>query len=322
VIEERIGKILGRSAARHPGLVVGVRAGDGETGVWSRGVEADAVFEIGSITKTFTATVLASMVRDGLVALDDPVAQHLPVEPPTKGRRITLEDLATHRSGLPRLPAGVLVQGYTTARHNPYAGLDDQGMREAIAKTRPKRAPGSKVAYSNYGYGLLGYALARRAGTTYVELVRDRITGPLGLAHTALDTPGLTQGHGFFGRATPAWDLASLAGAGGLRSTARDLLAYLAIHSSAGPLADAARDTRVKRASMGKLGIGLGWIILPADSGPPWVRLEHETLMHDGGTGGFRSYASVVPETGKAVVVIGSRARSVTNLGVKLMRAL
>ena len=73
MIEERVGEILGRSAARHPGLVVGVHA-DGETGVWSRGVEPDAVFEIGSITKTFTATVLASMVRDGLVALEDPVA--------------------------------------------------------------------------------------------------------------------------------------------------------------------------------------------------------------------------------------------------------
>jgi hypothetical protein len=73
---------------------------------------------------------------------------------------------------------------------------------------------------------------------------------------------------------------------------------------------------------MGALGVGLGWVILPAGSGPKWVRLEHETLMHDGGTGGYRSFASVVPETGKAVIVLGSRARSVTGLGTKLMRAL
>lgn len=84
---------------------------------------------------------------------------------------------------------------------------------------------------------------------------------------------------------------------------------------------------------MGTLGVGLGWIILPPDSGPSWVRLKHETLMHDGGersggeasgrdSGGFRSYASVVPQTGTAVVVLGSRARSVSGLGVKLMRAL
>ena len=208
MIDERVAEILGRNAARHPGLVVGVHA-DSETGVWSRGVEPDAVFEIGSITKTFTATVLASMLLDGLVALDDLVARHLPVAPPVNGREITLEDLATHRSGLPRLPAGMLVQGYTTRRKDPYALLDDARMREAIAETKPKRAPGGKVAYSNYGYGLLGYALAHRLGTSYAELVRERITSPLGLHHTALDTPGLTQGHGFFGRPTRPWQLAS-----------------------------------------------------------------------------------------------------------------
>jgi CubicO group peptidase (beta-lactamase class C family) len=321
MIQERVAEILGRSAARHPGLVVGVHA-DGEIGVWSRGVEPDAVFEIGSITKTFTATVLASMLLDGLVALDDPVARHLPVAPPVNGREITLEDLATHRSGLPRLPAGMLVQGYTSGRKDPYALLDDARMRQAIADTKPKRAPGGKVAYSNYGYGLLGYALAHRLGTSYAELVRERITSPLGLHHTALDTPGLTQGHGFFGRPTGPWQLASVAGAGGLRSTARDMLAYLAIHSTDGPLFAAARETRVRRGAMGALGVGLGWVILPAGSGPKWVRLEHETLMHDGGTGGYRSFASVVPETGKAVIVLGSRARSVTGLGTKLMRAL
>ena len=78
MLEARVAEILGRSAARHPGLVVGVHA-DGETGFWTRGAAPDAVFEIGSITKTFTATVLASMVEDGLVALDDPVARHLPL---------------------------------------------------------------------------------------------------------------------------------------------------------------------------------------------------------------------------------------------------
>ena len=90
------------------------------------------------------------------------------------------------------------------------------------------------------------------------------------------------------------------------------MLAYLAIHSADGPLAEAARDTRVRRAGMGKLGVGLGWIILPPTRPVVGAPRSTQTLMHDGGTGGFRSYASVVPETGKAVVVLGSRARSVT----------
>ncbi len=103
-----------RSAARHAGLVVGVR----DVGLWSRGDLPDgprSLFEIGSISKTFTATLLAGMVRDGLVALDDPVAKHLPVAPPVKGREITLEDLATHHSGLPGVPAGMLLPALTIA---------------------------------------------------------------------------------------------------------------------------------------------------------------------------------------------------------------
>ena len=99
--------------------------------------------------------------------------------------------------------------------------------------------------------------------------MRERITAPLGLHHTALDTPGLTQGHGFFGRAGArlgprvGWPAPA-----GCARPPRDMLAYLAIHAPAdGPLAAAARETRVRRGAMGKLGVGLGWVILPAGSG-------------------------------------------------------
>jgi len=300
-----------RFRAPHPGLVVGVRTA-GASEIWNRGVAPDAVFEIGSITKTFTATLLASLARDGVVGLDDPVAKHLPVAPPVLRSEITLEDLATHRSGLPRLPAGTLIDGYTRNRRDPYARFDEPRLRRAIAETKPKRAPKTKFAYSNYGYGLLGYALARAAGTTYAALVRERIAAPLQLERTAPDTRGLVQGHGFFGRPAAPWNLALLAGAGGLRSTAADMLAYLALHApdATGPLAGAARDTRVKRATMGKLGVGLAWLILPG--GREW-------LLHDGGTGGFRSFAAVEPASGNAVVVLGNRARSVTRLGMRIM---
>ena len=156
---------------------------------------------------------------------------------------------------------------------------------------------------------------------SYDELVRERISGPLGLVHTSLDAGPLTPGHGIFGRPAHAWNLASLAGAGGLRSTAGDLLGYLAIHTTDGPLVEAARATRVWRANVGKLRIGLAWMILPRHTGPPWVRIQHEALVHEGGTGGFRSFAAVVPSTGTAVVVLGSRARSVARLGFTLLRA-
>ena len=291
---DRVASLLERSADRHPGLVVAVRSGD-ETGVWTRGgLTQDSVFEIGSITKTFTGLLLADMAREGLLAFDDPVARYLPVAPPVVGREVTLEDLATHSSGLPRVPRGMLIQAYTRERKDPYAKVD---LRTAIPASHPKRGPGVRAIYSNYGMGLLGYALAQRAGTTYGDLVRERITTPLALHHTALDTPGLVQGHTRRGKPTPPWNLADLAGAGGLRSTAIDLLAYLALHSRSDiPLAESAREARRPRTKLGGADLGLAWLILPAGKGFLRWRIKHDTVLHEGGTGGFRTFAAAVPD--------------------------
>lgn len=238
----------------------------------------DAVYEIGSLTKPFTARLLALLVDDGVVALDDPV------DTPVKGRPITLKDLSEHRSGLPRLPRKL--EGWD--RKDPYAQFTAERMPEVIAKTPPKHEPGGKVAYSNYGYGLLGFELANRVGTTYGELVRDRITEPLGMTRTGLDTPGLVQGHDIFGRPTPPWDLAALAGAGGLRSTASDMLRFLA--------AEAERPSRA-------------WFKGPGGRG---------LLLHDGGTGGFRSFALIKGST--VVIALHNRARGVSRDGFKALK--
>jgi CubicO group peptidase (beta-lactamase class C family) len=280
-------------------VLVAVRRAGGETQVRGRGVAGDAVFEIGSITKAFTGTLLADMALEGLVAFDDPVARYLPEAPPG----ITLEHLATHTSGLPRLPKGLRLR----ERKDPYAMLD---LRAAIPRTKPKRPPGGRAVYSNYGMGLLGYALALRAGTSYGELVRERIAAPLNLTHTALDTPGLVQGHTRFGRPTPPWKLADLAGAGGLRSTAADLLEFLSLQWRDDiPLAAAAREARRPRAKLGRMQIGLAWVILPDG-----------TVAHDGGTGGFRSFAAANPDTRTAVVVLSNQARGVGRLGLKALK--
>jgi CubicO group peptidase (beta-lactamase class C family) len=280
-------------------VLVAVRRADGVTETRGRGVAPDAVFEIGSITKAFTGTLLADMVREGLVAFEDPVARYVPEAPPD----ITLEHLATHTSGLPRLPKGLRLRD----RKDPYAKLD---LRAAIPLTRPKRPPGAKAVYSNYGMGLLGFALAQRAGTTYGELVRERIAAPLNLTHTALDTPGLVQGHTRFGRPTPPWNLTDLAGAGGLRSTAPDLLEFLALHwRDDTPLAEAAHEARRPRTKLGRMQIGLAWVILPDG-----------TVAHDGGTGGFRTFAAANPDTRTAVVVLSNQARGVGRLGLNELK--
>ena len=328
---EAVERLLGTTRLRHAGMVVGVRAADG-TRTWHRGdllpAGAESVFEIGSVTKTFTALLLADLVGEGMVALDDPVASHLPVAPPVVGRPITLEDLATHHSGLPRLPAGTALRGTTVERHDPYARFDEAELVRAIARTTPKRPPGEKFGYSNLGAGLLGWALARRAGTTYAELVAGRITRPLGLGDTGVEVPGterhrVAPGHGWWGRDAGPWDLALLAGAGGLRSTASDLLDNLAVFAEAatGPLVRAAALTRVPRHDVGPMKVGLGWVVLPGGSGPRTLGMPHDLLTHDGGTGGYRSFVAVVPASGAAVVVLTNQARGVTGLGLQLVRA-
>ena len=324
-IAERLGPQLAAVRPRGAGTAVGAWDGE-ETFTWSTGdlpAGADSVFEIGSITKLFTSTLLVDMAREGLVALDDPVQAHLPddVVLPARGRPITLEDLASHRSGLPRLPKGVAWTGTTTERRDPYASIDEERLARAISRSRPTREPAQKWRYSNYGAGLLGFVLARRAGCSYDELVQVRIARPLGLQHTgtAIDGGRLARGHSRFGRPVSHWHFDALAGAGALRATAADLLTFLRMHAGEppGPLADAVVEMRRPRMRRGPMSFGLGWAVLAGAS-----KIPFELYVHDGGTGGFRSFAAMSPERRVAVVVLVNRVRGVQRLGMRTLQAL
>jgi D-alanyl-D-alanine-carboxypeptidase/D-alanyl-D-alanine-endopeptidase len=282
----------------------------------------DTIFEIGSITKVFTATALADLAQEGLVSLDDPVQRHLPtwVELPVRDRAVTLLDLATHRSGLPRLPGGMLRLALKE-RHNPYANFSVEELHAAVATARLRR-PGSRIRYSNFGFGLLGEALAVRAGTTYEELVSERILRPLGMTDTMISVPldradRFAQGHNRRGHSVSYWDLPSLPGAGAFRSTVDDILKFLALQLDPGDsrLANAARMTHEPRARRRILSVGLGWFMLPLQRGRP-----HQVIWHDGGTGGFRSVAGFVAETRTAVVVLSNSSRSVHTIGQEILR--
>jgi D-alanyl-D-alanine-carboxypeptidase/D-alanyl-D-alanine-endopeptidase len=325
-VPDPVTRTLARTAVRRTGLVVGVWRGGDEIHVWHRGelpAGPRTIFEIGSITKVFTGTLLADMAREGLVGIDDRVSLHLPpgIQMPSRGREITLADLASHRSGLPGLPRGRFRPALTTRRRDPYAEWDVARLESAIPRTRPQREPERRFRYSNYGVGLLGHLLARRAGVSYDQLVRRRICVPLGLADTGttVDDGRLAQGHTSTGRETPHWQMAALAGAGGLRSTASDLLGFLRLHAdrtSDRPLATAARETQRPRTRLGPGHVGLGWWIFP-----PSRRLPFELLAHEGGTGGFRSFAGLAPGEGIGVVVLANQSRGVGPLGLRVLRA-
>jgi serine-type D-Ala-D-Ala carboxypeptidase/endopeptidase len=321
-LRERVAEIVERYGRKHVGIAVGLLSRNGIETFAHGQVAPDSIFEIGSITKVFTATVLADMALEGLVALDDPVARYLPegVAPPVRGRPITLADLASHSSGLPRVPKGFL-RRVRKEMQDPYARYGADDLYADVPRTRPRRPPGKRPRYSNYGAGLLGHALARRAGTSYEELVRERICEPLGLADTFVHVPEdkrdrFVQGHDRRGRPVPGWEFDALAGAGALRSTVADLLRFLALQldDSDSRLGAAARLTHEPRARGLRRPIGLGWLTLP-------LRGQH-ALYHDGGTGGYRSFAGFVREQGTGVVALTNSARWVNKLGAKSLEAI
>ena len=262
----------------------------------------DTVFEIGSITKVFTALLLADMIERGEVALDDPISKYLPssVTVPSKnGRAITLADLTTHTSGLPRLPSNLGV----TSLDNPYAVYDATKLYAFLSSYQLTRYPGVQWEYSNLGGGLLGHVLARRAGTSYEQLVKTRILDPLGMANTSITLTSnqrqrLATAHDESLAPVSLWDFDALAGAGALRSTADDLLTFAAANAGLidTPLKTAMERMRALRRPGAAPGVqqAMGWITLrPAGS---------EIFLHDGGTHGFRSAIAVDPARRRAAV--------------------
>lgn len=253
---------------------------------------ANTIFEIGSVTKTFTALLLAELVEENSVKLSDPVQKFLPdtVTVPRKGKReITLGDLATHTSGLPRIPGNFGGNDLL----NPYAGYTEEDMYYFLSGYLLPRAPGETYAYSNLGTGLLGHALARRAKKPLEALIREYVCLPLGMKDTGVRLSGdqqnrFAQGCDLEGEPVPHWDFAVLAGCGALRSTARDLIRYLkAVMGTAdSPPAGAIGSTLSPRHPTDIPGgwmIGLGW----------HVDKTGDIAWHDGGTYGSYTYVGV-----------------------------
>ena len=301
------------------GIVIGLVDATGARRVLAAGVDSAAVFEIGSITKVFTTSLLQDMIDRGEVRFDDPVAKFLPpaVKMPSRAeRQITLLDLATQSSGLPRMPSNFTPRDSL----NPYADYSVQQMYTFLSGYQLTRDPGVEYEYSNLGMGLLGHALALKARTGYEDLLKQRILAPLGLRETAITlTPALrarlAPGHSSEGRVVPNWDLPTLAGAGALRSTINDMLTFIAanLDSTATPLSRALRQTHAERRPTNNpsLKMGLGWHILARPVG--------SIVWHNGGTGGYRTFAGFDPVRSLGVVVLSNLDASVDDIGYHVL---
>jgi CubicO group peptidase (beta-lactamase class C family) len=282
--------------------------------------DGDTMYEIGSISKVFTGLLLADAVQRGAVALDDPLQRHLPagvVVPTWEDAPVRLWHLSTHTSGLPRLPG---MQGSSPA--DPYAHFDAERLGAALGKVRVRWAPGSKYEYSNLAVGSLGWALAHTQGQpTFAALLAERITGPLEMRDTMVELDDahrsrLASPYDASGEPAHTWDLAALAGAGGIRSSVHDMLRFARVQLAPGdgPLANAVRLSQQKRHDgQNGIGLALGW----------HLSRDGATLQHNGQTGGYHAYLAVQPATQRAVCVLANTATgAIDGLGERILQHL
>ena len=321
--------------------------------------DGDTLFELGSITKIFTATLLSLLVESRKLELTTPINrlgsayQQLP-------DAITLESLATHTSGLPRLPDN-LRESFLKDQQNPYAAYTFEDLHEYLQKQDGKLGKTiGTISYSNLAAGILGNILADQCGQSYEEAIVQYICNPLGLTDTRITLSDrqqvrLAMGHLEDGKPAKHWDLPTLAGAGALRSTANDLLTLLAAHLTPEqtPMAQALLNTHGLRATTfaqsrdflalleflakwvqrlrGDLlihqetGVALGWFMeyLPT--------IDRYVYTHAGGTGGHRSFCGFIKETQTGVVVLSNYGEvlsslfgrySIGKVGLKLLEML
>jgi CubicO group peptidase (beta-lactamase class C family) len=307
------------------GLVIGVIE-DGKTQVigFGKGAgnatpDARTVYEIGSISKTFTGLLMADMVARKIVSPQDPAFKLLPssvkIDDPGDAP-IRLVDLVSQSSGLPRMPGNFK----PADPKNPYADYTAAKLYEFITTIGLKKKPDAKYNYSNLGMGLLGQLLSEKAGAPYETLIKTRIAQPIGMSDTTIKLSDalkarLAPGHNGDGDAVPNWDLDALAGAGAIRSTAGDMLRYVQAYlNPPAALAPAVKIAMEPQADLvGILGkIAYAWHIKP--NGIYW---------HNGGTAGYATYASFDPQRKTGVVVLCNYSARMTDLiGARLEQML
>lgn len=287
----------------------------------AREIGPDTQFEIGSVTKVFTALLLAESERLGKVSRNDPAAKFiLPGNDPDQAKlaKITLHSLATHTSGLPRLPANIGAN--PDSNPDPYATYDRAALVAGLRLHGPTAPVGRSVVYSNFGVSVLGEALGAAWGTTYAAALETHVLTPLGLKHTSLAMPGaafpidIAPGHGADGNWVGNWTFLACAPAGALRSSARDLAILLGAARGGGdaPLHSAFAATTTVQRPVPDMGgqIGLGWF-LRSDAARPLA-------WHNGGTGGYRSFVGFTAG-GAGVAVLTNHQVSVDEIALAVL---
>ena len=254
---------------------------------------ADNFFELGSITKTFTATLLAHYVLAGKVKLSDPIIKFLPdsVAANPELASVTLLELTNHTSGLERLPDNLIPNA--TDPLNPYKDYNKQLLYEYLKTCKLKSKPGEQYAYSNLGVGLLGSILETISKEPYEQTVINIICKPLGMYNTAqylnpLLSPRFVQVYNAGAEPTSAWDFGVLAACGALKSTLNDMLLYAKanLHPAADQLGKAIELTHHLTFSK-DVKISMAWHVITVNG--------VEYFYHNGITNGSNCFMAFNP---------------------------
>ena len=264
----------------------------------------DRIFEIGSITKVMTSTILANLVHEGKISLDDPLQDHVPYKlkrPKKDAATVTVQMLSNHSSGLTRMPSGMLLD-LLFKSENPYVNYDLFRMEKYFKKKmKMNRTPGESSLYSNIGVGYLGHVLGYVTEKPYKDLLDQYVIKKYDMNSTTLDRnqigDRLVKGVDKKGKVVSNWDLNAFAPAGGVLSTVEDLAQFAQAHFGN----DIALEMQMKKTAQysEKVDIGLGWLIFYDGEGNP-------IYWHNGGTGGYSSDMTVSVENQKSVVILSN----------------
>ncbi|WP_339923405.1 serine hydrolase [uncultured Cyclobacterium sp.] len=280
----------------------------------------DMVFEIGSITKVFTGTLLANFLKDSTVNIEDQIGDYLHY-PLKDGVEITLKQLATHTSGLPRIPANL----ENVSLENPYKDFGEEELKTYLTKElKMKHKPGAVSDYSNLGVGMLGYVLSNKAKMTYETLLQKEIFSKYGMkASTTLRSKiedKLVKGLNDKGEEVSNWDMSVLMGAGGILSTVNDMSKFaLAQFDSSN------KELTLSRTAFFEINenysMALGWSVIQTESGAVWN-------WHNGGTGGYTSSMIIDVKAKNGVIILsnvsalGELTNAITSMAPELMNTI
>jgi D-alanyl-D-alanine-carboxypeptidase/D-alanyl-D-alanine-endopeptidase len=289
----------------------------GKTAEDGKEVDENTIYEIGSISKVFTAIILAQQVQNGELELEDEINNFLPddIKVPVMGDRdITFGNLTDHTSGLPRMP-----DNFNPANpNNPFADYSVDQMYEFISNYQPVRTVGSEYEYSNLAQGLLGHLLALNDNSTYEELMLQSIANPLDMNDTRIELTqrmkeNLALGHSG-GKVVENWDIPTLAGAGAIRSSTSDMAKFISANLGYvnNSFMEAMKLThKVRHDKAGEMSVAMAWHIKKGENG--------DVIWHNGGTGGYRTFAGFVKETGKGIVLLSNSSTGADDIGFYLL---